>query len=199
LAAAIRAHFALSQEELARFVGVSRGLLANVELGRRELPEAAEHRLWVLARQLPPPDGQGPAAPDFTAEADAQPALGPAGTESVHQRRKRLRFYVAKLRFELDQRDHGLPGHARRRWAMQVLRPLLAAPDAPAADGRLRWLGATPDASRDLHWLDGLVLRTAAAPGPLSPAERLLGRARLRGLEAELAALDEVLDSSAEA
>ncbi|WP_400191429.1 hypothetical protein [Hymenobacter sp. B81] len=195
LAAAVRAHFALTQQELAHFVGVSRALLASAETGRRQLPEAAEHRLWVLARHLPPPDGQGPAAPDFTAEPAAPAAAGFSAAEAapLHQRRQRLRFYVAKLRFELNQRGSGQRGHARRRWALAALRPLLAAPDQPGADGRLRWPGATPEAARDLHWLDGLTLRTAAAPVPLSPAERLRRLARLRGLEAELAVLDEAL------
>ncbi|RTQ48828.1 hypothetical protein EJV47_14605 [Hymenobacter gummosus] len=196
LAAAVRQHFALSQAELAQFVGVSRQMIAAVEASRKILGAAAEHRLWVLARQLPPPDGQGPAAPDFAREAapEAPPVLDPADTAPLQRRRKRLRFYLAKLRFELAQRGSGQQGHARRRWVLAVLRPLLAAPDAPPAPGaRLTWPGATPDAARDLHWLDGLGLRTAAAPVPLAPAERLLLLARLRGLEAELAALDEVL------
>ncbi|WP_400191055.1 helix-turn-helix domain-containing protein [Hymenobacter sp. B81] len=199
LPAVVRAHFALTQQELARFVGVGRAMLARVEAGQRRLPEAAEHRLWVLARQLPPPDGQGPAAPDFTAgsAAPAGAGLSAADAELLRRRRQRLRFYVAKLRFELDQRGAGQRGHARRRWALAALRPLLAAPGQPSADGRLRWPGATPDAARDLHWLDGLTLRTTATPEPLRPAERALRRARLRGLEAELAELNEQLGETA--
>ena len=60
LAAAVRAHFGLSQAELAAFVGTSRSHLAEVEAGRKALGPRPDQRLQVLARQLPPPDGQGP-------------------------------------------------------------------------------------------------------------------------------------------
>ncbi|RTQ52540.1 hypothetical protein EJV47_05890 [Hymenobacter gummosus] len=191
LAAAVRAHFGLTQAELAQFVGVSRALLGHDEAGRRVLPEAAAHRLWVLARFLPPPDGQGPPAPDFADESGA--AAEAPDARVLEKRRKRLRFYIIKARFELDQRGGRARGYARRQWALHTLRPLLATPDEPGADGRLRWLGATPDAPRDLHWLDGLTIRTAATAEPLTATERALRQARLRGLEAEQAALDELL------
>ncbi|GAA4350419.1 hypothetical protein GCM10023185_08090 [Hymenobacter saemangeumensis] len=190
LAAAVRAHFGLNQDELARFVGVSRAQLANVEAGRRELAEAPRYRLWVLARQLPPPDGLGPAAPDFAARHDS-PLLSAADTQLLQKRLDHCRYLLTKARYELGQEDDPARHAARRRWAVAVLRPALAAlPDAASA---ARWPGATPNPPADLHWLAGLETHTQAAPPPLSPGQHVLAQARLHALEAEAAALQAAL------
>lgn len=187
LPALVRQHFGLTQAELARFVGVNSQMVAAVEAGHKELGEATRHRLWVLARLLPPPDGKGPVAPAEAVEPVSDPAA-PAEKAVLERRLKRLRFALTKARFELGLRGTLAQDQARRRWALAVLRPLLAEPSATAG-----WVGATPDPARDLHWLDGLVLRTKAAPHTLSATERALRQARLRGLEAEVAALEEAL------
>ncbi|MCB2407424.1 helix-turn-helix transcriptional regulator [Hymenobacter lucidus] len=44
----VRTYFGLSQQELARFLGVSRALVALVETGRRTLPAEAATRLAIL-------------------------------------------------------------------------------------------------------------------------------------------------------
>ena len=82
LAAAVRAHFGLTQAELAAFVGVSRPGLAAAEAGRKPLGPGPDQRLQVLARQLPPPDGHGPPAAAFAeaAAATASAALAPLAT-----------------------------------------------------------------------------------------------------------------------
>ncbi|TGE24824.1 hypothetical protein E5K00_06370 [Hymenobacter aquaticus] len=185
LSAQVRRHFSLTQAELAQFVGVSAPMLAMAESGRKALGKAADNRLWVLARLLPPPDGQGPEAPAPAAEPVSDPAAPPEAAV-LEQRLSRLRFYVIKARFELGQRGTLAQGQARRRWAQEVLRPLLAAPPVEAV-----WLGADP--ARDLYWLEGLVIHTNAAPLTLSATERALRQARLRGLEAEVAALEQAL------
>ncbi|MDB5268607.1 MAG: hypothetical protein JWP58_1647 [Hymenobacter sp.] len=218
LAAAVRAHFGLSQAELAAFVGVSRPQLALVEAGRKNLGPGPDQRLQVLARQLPPPDGLGPPAPTFdeadeaVAAAEANAPAAPAGPDALaplRQRLARCRWLRTRLAHELSARHApGQARHQRRRWAVQVLGPALAAP-LPRPD----WLAAgydpagydpaghdpagplppyplaTPDAARDTHWLAGLALRLAATPEPLPPAALALTRARLTGIDAEIQAL----------
>lgn len=210
LAAAVRQHFALSQAELAAFVGVSQQALAAVEAGRKNLGPGPDQRLQVLARQLPPPDGQGPPPPAFADEpapaAGAAPAapppLAPAEGAALRRRLARCQWLRTRLLFETQQqRQPGQARHLRRLWAVQVLGPLLAHP-LPVPD----WLApggpalplpayplATPDAARDTHWLDGLARRLAATPAPLPPPAAALARARLAGLNAEIQELTAAL------
>ncbi|SHJ52850.1 Helix-turn-helix [Hymenobacter daecheongensis DSM 21074] len=203
LAAAVRRHFGLTQAELAAFVGVSQQQLARVEAGRKQLGPGPDQRLQVLARQLPPPDGHGPAAPDFTDEAlPADPAGAAETLAALRQRLARCQWRRTDLAYQVgQQRQPNQQRHQRRRWAVRVLGPLLAAP-LPRPD----WLApggpalplppyplATPDAPRDTHWLQGLALRLAATPAPLSSAAAALARARLAGLDAEIQALTAAL------
>lgn len=202
LAAAVRAHLGLTQAELARFIGISREHLANHEAGRKDLGEAPRHRLWVLARLLPPPDGQGPPAPAFALGTEADEAApstdlpGPLDPAPIRARLRRCRFWITKARFDLGQRKRPAEGHARRRWAVQVLRAAWLPPTDPAAlpaPGRLAYPLATPDPVADAHWLARLAADTAAAPVPLSATERALRLVRLRLLEAEAVALEALL------
>jgi transcriptional regulator with XRE-family HTH domain len=213
LAAAVRQHFALSQAELAAFVGVSQQALAAVEAGRKQLGPGPDQRLLVLARQLPPPDGLGPPAPTFGDEpapagagpVEPDPAAAALTTDeraALGRRLARCQWLRTRLLFETQQqRQPGQARHLRRRWAVEVLGPALAAP-LPVPD----WLApggpalplppyplATPDAARDSYWLSGLVLRLAATTPPLPPAAAVLARARLAGLEAEIQALEVAL------
>lgn len=194
LAAAVRAHFGLTQAELAAFVGVSRPGLAAAEAGRKPLGPGPDQRLQVLARQLPPPDGHGPPAPAFGDEAPA-PEAAAEGLAALRQRLARCQWLRTSLAYQVGQRRQpNQQRHQRRLWAVQVLGPLLAAP-LPRPD----WLAsggpalplppyplATPDAPRDTHWLRGLALRLAATTAPLPPAAAALARARLAGLDAEI-------------
>lgn len=197
LLAAVRAHFGLSQAELAAFVGVSRSHLGLAEAGRKNLGPGPDQRLQVLARQLPPPDGHGPPAPSFEDDAPGV-ALAADERTALAQRLRRCQWLRTQLLHELGSRAApGQARHLRRRWAVQVLGPALAAP-LPVPD----WLApggpalplppyplATPDAARDTHWLGGLALRLAATTEPLPPGAAALARARLAGLEAEIEAL----------
>jgi len=203
LAAVVRAHFGLSQTELARFLGVSRTQVSAVEIGRKEFSDAPLYRLWVLARAMPPPHGQGPAAPVFAtggpADAPDAPAPDlPAAPDQVqlHARLRRCRFLALRLRFELGQLHRPNQTHARRRWAVGVLRDALTppGPDAPPP-APLTYPGATPDPARDLPWLTSLTQAVEFAPAPLTATGRALRLARLRGLEAEAAALEALITS----
>ncbi|WP_046244103.1 helix-turn-helix domain-containing protein [Hymenobacter terrenus] len=203
LAAAVRTNFALTQAELARFMGVSRALVSAVEAGHKEFSEGPRHRLWVLARQLAPPDGQGPPAPAFalgTDPDDPAPATdlpGPLDPAPIEARLRRCRFLVVKARFELNQRHQPAHNYARRRWAVQVLRAALLPPGtvgaAPTAPGRLAYPGATPDPVADGRWLDRLALDTKAASVPLTTTQRALRLVRLHVLETEVKALEALL------
>lgn len=185
-------HFALSQAELADFLGVSRALLANVEAGRRNLPYPALGRLFVLIRWLPAPTGEGPTAPDFAAEP-AAPADQP-NLDELDYRRRCVRFAISGIELELQGRGQRQQTYARRHWALQVLRTGLATTAAPTEPALLKtWQMATPNPDDDLLWLRLLAKDAADAPEPLSTTERALRTARLRGLEAELAALDALL------
>ncbi|MCC3156996.1 hypothetical protein LJ737_07090 [Hymenobacter sp. 15J16-1T3B] len=186
----VRAHFALTQSELARFVGVGRTLLAHAEAGRRNLPEAAFRRLLVLARQLPPPEGEGPSAPEtlhFLAGTAA------ADTLALLQRRREVQAALVQEQSVLDKRGLLQLAYERRRWALTTLPVALAAPIDPAS----RWAAATPNVAQDLGWLGELARETAQATEPFSATEQALRTARLRGLEAELAALDAFLVGTA--
>jgi transcriptional regulator with XRE-family HTH domain len=192
LSAAVRAHLGLTQAELARFVGVSRQLIASEEAGTRFLHGAPRHRLWVLARLLPPPDGHGPPAPAFALGTDADDSApapdlpGLLDEAPLRARLRRCRFYIIKARYELGQRQRPAESHARRRWAVGVLQAAWQAPVAPPLSYPL----ATPDPVADPRWLVRFAADTAAAPPPLTPAGRALRLARLRGLEAEAATLE---------
>ncbi|WP_210518208.1 helix-turn-helix domain-containing protein [Hymenobacter terricola] len=208
LAAAVRAHFGLTQAELAAFIGVSRPHLALAEAGTSALGPGPDQRLQVLARQLPPPDGLGPPAP-AVGPAGYDPAPAPADPAAdltpLRRRLARCRWLRTRLTFEQEQqRQPSQARHQRRAWAVQVLGPALAAPLpvpdwlAPGGPGPLPpYPLATPDAPRDTHWLSGLALRLAATTAPLPPASAALARARRAGLDAEIAALEATLGPGA--
>lgn len=208
LAAAVRAHFGLSQAELATFIGISRSHLAMHEAGRKTLGPGPDQRLQVLARQLPPPDGHGPPAPAFGDDAPDPAAADADARAALRRRLARCQWRRTQLLFATEQqRQPGQARHLRRLWAVRVLGPALAAPlprpdwPAPAPIGPASAAAAgpppplppyplaTPDAARDTHWLSGLALRLAATPAPLPPGAAALARARLAGLDAEIAAL----------
>ncbi|MCB2409142.1 hypothetical protein LGH74_14220 [Hymenobacter sp. BT178] len=200
LSSIVRAHFSLTQAELARFLDVSRSLVSEVEAGRRDFADAPRHKLWVLARYLPPPDGQGPTPPPFATSTDpdlpealATDLPGSIDQESIETRLRRCRFYAVKLRFQLGQLKRPTQNHARRLWALEVLRTALAPHDPMmSTSSRMTFMGATPDPVEDLLWLERLTKDTSTTPPPLTTTERFLLFAKLRGLEAEIKALEEI-------
>ncbi len=212
LAAAVRTHFGLTQAELAAFIGVSRPHLALAEAGTSALGPGPDQRLQVLARQLPPPDGLGPPAPAFdpnpnpnpnpNPDPDPDPDPDPADLTPLRRRLARCRWLRTRLAFgQQQQRAPSQARHQRRAWAARVLAPALAAPlplpDWHAPGPLPPYPLATPDAPRDTHWVQGLALRLAATAAPLPPASAALARARLAGLDAEIAALEATLGPGA--
>ncbi|PJJ59500.1 helix-turn-helix domain-containing protein [Hymenobacter chitinivorans] len=190
LTAAVRAHFGLTVRQLARYLGVSAGLVSHLEAGRRGLSPALAPRLLRLTPVLPPPLGQGPpAAPEPPAPFDPLAALpapdpavlpppGPATAESLRQpwRRYRLQLLTLGQQLALLQRQAAALAHRRR--GLALLRAISPPPDPTEAAHYARWLD---ELTADLAWADPDPVATATAG-------RLLA-ARVAGLRATLALL----------
>ena len=182
---AVRAHFLLSQAELAAWLGLSRALLASVETGREQLPRPARPwlRSWqaALAAALP----EEPAAPE--PPLLPPPTTGPAAVlarlAECHYQAQRLGQQLARL--------HAGHRTARRRLAAGPLLlaalppPSLAEPEALAR--RRRWLARLLEAATD-------ALLPEAPAGPVAAA---LLAARRRAWRHEAALLRAYLQGEA--
>lgn len=194
LEAAIRFHFGLTQAELGRYLGVSAGLVAHLEAGRRQPTATTSQPLEWLAQLLPPPTGTGPAAPAFAAPGEppvsalepllaALPALGPLAPAALQRRQRQVVAQAARLRWAMHRAGKAAALHARRQWGLAVLQAARPAEVlAPAGRAHLdRWLGLL---AADV---------AAAAPGPAALAEGALAVVRLLALDVEAAALARLL------
>ncbi|RTQ47508.1 XRE family transcriptional regulator [Hymenobacter gummosus] len=182
LAAAVRRHFALSQQELARYLGLTRTQVANVETGRTNFSAAAERRLLHLAELLAPPHGGGPPLP---------PAADPAAPDPdpLRQRLRRCRHLAGQARFELHGLRQRLPAGEYRRRALAQLRAALLPPTPPPGVP-----DPTFDAAHAAHWLARLDADTAAAlPDAAGYAQLALLEVRLSALEHEAGLLAALL------
>ncbi|WP_400192560.1 hypothetical protein [Hymenobacter sp. B81] len=175
LAPAIRAYWGLSQAELGRLLGLCQQHVAQAETDARPLPPDAYYRLRTLARLLPAPGAPEP----------APPALDPA---PLLARRAACLDQARRLRYRL---GHELPGRAA-----PATRLLAQAAELPAALAATEADAPLPERRRAdqqielrlLHNAALTELETRSGPGPVA-----LLRARLAGLEAEAAALGQVL------
>ena len=196
LCATVRTHFGLTQAELARWLGVSAGMVAHLETGRKPLSPALSRRLRPLALLLPPADGGlGPVPPPQPNPLDlAAPApAGPLDAAPLRARLRRVRHLAGKTRFALEGRQQLAGLAARRAWGLGVLAALLAPesgtgpqPAALAPDPALR-------PADDARWLARLQADTAIAPPPLTPTRHALLQLRLRLLLTEAEALEALL------
>ena len=191
LAAAVRAHFGLTQAELGRYLGVRREQVGYVEAGQRGSSPAAERRLLPLGLLLPERPDAGP-PPLLAAGPPAPPAApGPdADAAALRKRLRRCRHQTAKLRYELENQAARAQAHARRLRGLAQLQAELLAPAATGA-------APGPDAERARRWLAELAANPPPLPPPPEPTAQALLAARLRGLAAEVAALEELLAASA--
>jgi DNA-binding XRE family transcriptional regulator len=164
LLAQVRAWFGLNQAELALYLGSSKAQVQAIESGQRRLGASLHAAVLPLAQQLP--------APEALATLAAPPPVPAADAQELDFRRRTCQQQAARLGQELA----GLEQQARvaQRWA-QALPALL-----PATAG--------PDPER-AAWLHGWLLRRASLPAPEAATRLHLLRARLAGLQAELAAL----------
>lgn len=196
LEAAIRAHFGLTQQELARHLGISRTLLTHLETGRRQATLAVSQRLHWLADLLPAPEGHGPVAPDFAlpplpaTNADALlaalPDFGLLPTAILRKRQRQAGAQAAAIRWTLQHQGKQTRLQQRRQWGLSVLQQ--------ATHPVLR---TANDQRRFEHWLYSLAADvTAAAPTPAVAAERALAVLRLLVLDAEVAGLARLLGAA---
>ncbi len=194
LEAAIRFHFGLTQAELGRYLGISAGLVAHFEAGRRRAMPSAEQRLTWLAQLLPPPTGTGPAAAAFAAPAApsqpavatllaALPTFGALPPAALQRRQRLVVAQAARLRWGLHRAGKADALQARRQWGLAILQAALPAETlAPAERAHLD------------YWLGVLAADVAAATAaPATQAARALAVVRLLMLDLEAAALARLL------
>ena len=177
LESAVRGALGLTQEQLARYLGVTRGQVAHAEAGRRVLRGEASRRLFLLADLLPPPLGNGP--PEPAPEAPAAP--GPLDPHPLRRRQRRCAWQAANRRLELEQ----LAGRARHahRW-QQVLPQLRAALPTDPTDA---------EGLRTRRWLDARAAEAQEELDAASATAHVLLHLRIEHLEAEAAQLARLL------
>ena len=93
---AVRHYFGLEQQELARYLGVTRAQVAHIESGRRALSSALLLRLNPLALHLPPDAETAPAPVE-----ELPPSAPPPETGELDWRRRQCLHRAARLRREL--------------------------------------------------------------------------------------------------
>ncbi|PJJ53247.1 hypothetical protein [Hymenobacter chitinivorans] len=172
-AADVRRHFALSQVELGRWLGVSSIQVRAVEAGRRNFSPPAEARLRRLSDLLPP---RGPELPAPEALPPLPPRVAHSAKEAreaelLRRRVRRCQHLARQLSFQLETlalQDEAL---LRRRQGVAALRLALATPPAVAGPGY--------DAAEEEAWLVRIEADVAALPprpGPLARAHLALRR-----------------------
>ncbi|MCC2546136.1 helix-turn-helix domain-containing protein [Hymenobacter sp. BT175] len=184
LTAAVRAHFGLSIQQLARYLGVSRGFVAHIEAGRRGLPAALAPRLLHLSCGLPPPLGQGPpASVPLPASPDPLPAPEALPAEATAPAPLRARLLTCRLRLleagrRLAEAERIAADREHRRRGLHQLQAL-PPPPAPAEAARYaRWLTE----------LDEDLAHNEPDPTARAVAHCLL-KGRIAGLHAEITTL----------
>ncbi len=124
LAAAVRAYFGLTQQELAQWLQTTAGFISHLEAGRSALPPAVFDRLLPLARALPPTPATPVAAPT--------PAGQPFDPDPLLARLDYCRHYAAKARRAA--RPYAQAAQAVARWQAAEAELLAALPpDAATA------------------------------------------------------------------
>ncbi|MGI4870113.1 MAG: helix-turn-helix domain-containing protein [Janthinobacterium lividum] len=178
LIARVRAHFGLSQAQMALYLGVSEPQAQHLESGRRALTAAVRPALLPLLPHLPATAGPGPVAGPLPALVPGSPAPEAAALRlrQCQQQADRLRAQALALAAQAQVAAY---------WAT-ALPALLAAAATEAAEA-----AAAADAAGAARaaWRTGWLHRMAR-PLPSEAATRYhLLLARLAALEAEAAAL----------
>ena len=163
---AVRTHFGWSQQALADALGVSRRRVAAAEASTRLLPLAALPRLALLVSCLPV--AVGPPAPP--------PPPDPAALRRRQQQCQHLAAGLGRQLADLDTR------------AAQAAARLAALPGLAAAPAV-----AAPAPVAGPAWYRVQALEAEAILAEAGPTTQALLRARRAGLEAEAAALGQLL------
>jgi transcriptional regulator with XRE-family HTH domain len=189
IAAAVRGHFALTQAELARWLGVSEATVKSVENGRRQLSPAGQARLGRLSALLPP---GGPPLP----EPATLPPPPPRASQQVRASRearvlalraRRCRHLASQLAFELETWQLQDAALLRRRQGLAALRTALTGP-APYHD-------PLADPAAEAAWLARIEADTAATPPRPSELARAHHTLRRRLLLEEADELTRLLNA----
>lgn len=160
----VRAHFGFSQPALARWLGLSRSLLALVETGREQLPAHARAWLypWLTALALPDDDAAPPPPPPSLEVPDTGPTVVLARLRECNYQAYRLHLqHVALL-----ARHRTAARHLAAGPLLLAALPPPAPTEPPALTVRRRWLARLLEAATD-------TLRPETEAGPL--AATLLG------------------------
>lgn len=183
--AAVRAHFALTLEELARFLGIGKTQVNNVELGHSTFSAAVERRLRLLTRWLPQNQPQLPTPALVPAQL-----IDPLNPEPLQDRLERCRHLARGVRYELQELSRRMEAGQRRERALEELGTILTPNPAQPAT-----LPPDPaaDPERDALWLERLRADTACAPPAPSAAALVLRRVKLATLEYEISLLEQAL------
>jgi transcriptional regulator with XRE-family HTH domain len=188
LATEVRQRFALTQQELGDYLGITAEQVAHAEAGRHGLSAAPLERLQRLARLPRPPAPEvAPVLPTVlpSPAASPAPALDAAEVAALTKRLRRCRHLATGLRFEQETGALQDATLARRRQALAHLRPALAAAPLPTV----------PLPIPDELWLKHLeVVTNQAARRRPSAAARTLAALRLRHHEEEIATLAALLE-----
>lgn len=183
-AAAVRQHFALTQAELGRWLGVTTRQVQAVEASRRDFSPAIRARLWLLADLLPLPSAALPEPASLPEPLRTVTQARKEDHEAVLLRRRirRCQHLATNLAFQLETWALQDAALLRRRQGLAALgQALLAAPVVP--DPRY-------DPTEAAAWLARLEVDTAAQPprpGPLARAHLVLRERLLREEAEELA------------
>ncbi|WP_046243482.1 helix-turn-helix domain-containing protein [Hymenobacter terrenus] len=182
--AIIRAHFGLSIQQLARWLGVSVGFIGHLEAGRKSLSLPLAERLLPLGQLLPPLGPAPPASPPLPAPLVELPptttAAIPASLdpEPLRRRVRACRLQALVLGQRLAKLHATAAALARRRWGLAQLTAAPPPPDPAEAARYARWL---TELAEDLALAD---------PQPVAAAtQRVLLAVRVGALQAEAAAL----------
>ncbi|MDO7876795.1 helix-turn-helix transcriptional regulator [Hymenobacter sp. ASUV-10] len=175
LLARVRAWLGLRQQELALYLGVSPDLVRRIESGERAFTLPVREAVLPLLPHLPPEGTALDAAPPVA----LPPATPAPEVAALDLRRRECRQQAARLRLQAEALAR--QAQVAARWATAL--PALLAAVSAADPERATWL-------RD--WLT-----RQARPLPPEAATRYhLLRARATALEAEAAALAEVIADS---
>ncbi|UOQ51297.1 helix-turn-helix domain-containing protein [Hymenobacter cellulosivorans] len=180
----LRQLLGLTQLELAVHLRISRDLLAQVEINRRQLPTPALIRLAPLLTLHSANGGTDKEPPLADVEANSQHPDAAPGLKEVRQRIGQCQNEVDTIRYQLEKlRRQALP--LRRR--IVVLTPVLAAlPPAPT-DG-----SPDPDA-RDRSWYTDLLADARWQLTRFGAVPQAQLDARIQALDLEIAALQRLL------
>jgi len=179
----VRAYFAMTQRELALYLGISEPLLNHLEAARSLPSPLVLERLAPLLAAVP----DEPAAPLLP----TAPPAGPLDRAPLEARRDACLYHAGNLRWQARQLPERAQVAARWAQALPALRAGLPPAEAAAPDPTDR--AAAREAVRLAFVRDFLeVQATALDPATLSQWHLL--HLRAEALEAEAAALSALLD-----